>query len=742
MNIDTGIEDFAKKIQQEIISLSQVEDEEFFLEDKFTELMMEELTEADEIDNPFLCNYKARGLKVNGYALSDNESNLDLFISIYNGDATLSSVTKTDVNTGFKRVYNFLMKSLEGHYKNLEEASDVFDLASIIYEFKDNLTNVRFYLLTDGVTKVSSVEDKQEDNLLISHHIWDFERLYRLKSSGNKRESIEIDFGNDFGGGIDCLPMPGSNPDYTTYLTIIPGHTIFELYGKYGPRLLERNVRSFLQVRGNVNKGIRNTIIEEPHMFLAYNNGLSATAQNVKIGTSLNGSHEILWAKDFQIVNGGQTTASIYNAVRKNNADVSDILVPVKLTVLNDEDEMETIIPKISEYANSQNKVSVADFSSNHPFHVKMEELSRTIWAPPQNGMQTQTRWYYERARGQYLDEKGRENTSAKKKAFEARNPNRQKFAKTDLAKFENTWSQLPYIVSRGAQKNFKDFMARLKERGSFKPEVTYYEHLIAKAILFRQAEKIVQQQHYGGYRANIVTYTLSLILHKTGQRIDLDRIWKQQSLSPVINDVIINVSNDVYKHIINPPDGKNVTEWCKKEQCWKDLVAKNIQLPAVLERELINTDKEKKRIIDRGIDNPDSEDYEEIKNIMLVNSDTWLNLSRWAKETGNLQSWQRKLAYSMGTLASKKREPSRKQTTQARIILENAYRLGFRVINEEALRAEEERIINKLKPEDMDRYSKLLAGEQVAFLHKYIGYEKRQEYRKNEKNYYQGMKY
>lgn len=731
MSLDSGIEEFAKVYQQDIISQSQVEDEEYFREDKFTEIMMEDLCEADEIDNPFVCSHRSRGIKVNGYAISENESCIDLFVSIFYGDGSLTSVPKSEVTTAFKRIYNFFTRCLEGYYRDLEEASDVFDLASTIYDMKDNLINVRLFLLTDGITKKDLINDEISEDMTISYHIWDLERLYRLKSSGNKREAIEIDFENDF-GDFRCLPMAGSNPVYKTYLAIMPGDVLFKLYDKFGPRLLERNVRSFLQVRGNINKGIRDTIIKEPYMFLAYNNGLSVTAKELKVKKSSGGDYIIKWAKDFQIVNGGQTTASIYNAVKKNNADISDVLIPLKLTVLKEPEHLNFIVPRISEYANSQNKVSVADFSSNHPFHVKLEELSRTIWAPAKHGMQAQTRWYYERARGQYLDEKGRENTDSRKKAFEARNPNKQKFTKTDLAKFENTWNQLPHIVSRGSEKNFKDFMARLKERGDFQPNNLYFEHLIAKAILFRETEKIVEKQKYGGYRANIVTYTLSLISYKTEQRINLDEIWRQQALTPIMIDTITMISRYVHQHITNPPDGKNVTEWCKKEQCWKELIKANLNIPIEIQKELVKTDVRSRNRVDKGIGSPDSEERKLISEIMLVSSETWINISIWAKQTGSLQLWQRRLAYSMGTLANKGQEPTLKQSIQARKILEETKRLGFKIKDEDKFRLEEDRILNRLSSGDREKYIQLPDEIKVEFIKKYLRQEKIDEYNYN----------
>ncbi|MBR8834023.1 MAG: AIPR family protein [Stigonema ocellatum SAG 48.90 = DSM 106950] len=186
---------------------------------------------------------------------------------------------------------------------------------------------------------------------------------------------------------------------------------------------------------------------------------------------------------NLQIVNGGQTTASIYQAVKKDKADISNIYVQAKLSVVVPE-KVNEIVPLISRYANNQNKVSEADFSANDSFHIKIEELSRTIWAPAVDGTQRQTRWFYERARGQYLDAKGREKTLAKKAAFTSMHPTSQKFTKTDLAKFENTWQQLPHLVSLGAEKNFRELTIKLANRGKFQPDEDYFKRLVAKAIL------------------------------------------------------------------------------------------------------------------------------------------------------------------------------------------------------------------------------------------------------------------
>jgi hypothetical protein len=593
MNDKTRFIQFAEDLRQEVINSSNGgrdrEDGEgdSFREDEFTRLMIEYLSEAGELEYGEVCYHRSRGIKINGYSINQDQDNLNLFVSIHTQQIPPLTVTKQDVETAFRRLINFFKQAIKGYYQFLEEASSAFDMALHIHDLRNKLSQVRLYLFTDGRTTLEIKKNITIENIICSFHIWDIERTYRCLSSGKQRETIEINFESQYGVAIPCLPMPRPNSDYMAYLAIIPGDILYQIYADYGSRLLERNVRSFLQARGKVNKGIRQTILHEPHRFLAYNNGISATAEAVELTDLPGGGKAIKYARDLQIVNGGQTTVSIYQAVKKDKADVSDIYVQAKLSVV-DQEGVNEIVPLISRYANNQNKVSEADFSANDPFHIKIEELSRTIWAPAVDGTQRQTRWFYERARGQYLDAKGRESTPAKKKAFATVHPTAQKFTKTDLAKFENTWNQLPHLVSRGAQKNFVEFTVRLSKRGHIEVDEAYFKRLVAKAILFRSAEKIVQAQQFGGYRANIVTYTLAYLSHKTAQCIDLDAIWKQQSISSAIGDAIALVSQQVHQSITNPPEGRNVTEWCKKEDCWKTIQALDIQLPADFLKELI----------------------------------------------------------------------------------------------------------------------------------------------------------
>jgi hypothetical protein len=675
MSDDVELSQFAENLRQDVLVTAEAEGDEALRSEVFTRMVLETLEEAGEIGEAQACYHRDGGMEVSGYGV-DEDDTLNLFVTIHRGEVPPPSVTKTEIDTALRRALRLWERCRAGEYHlELEESSDQFDMIQRIGMVAGGVERVRLFVLTDGLSRVEFRSEEADAGVLVTHSIWDLRRLHRCMTSGQRREPIEIDFLQRFGQAIPCLSAQEPGADYTAYLAIFPAEVLNELYAQYGPRLLELNVRSFLQARGKVNKGIRETILGEPERFLAYNNGISATASRIEVGTA-NGGTGIVRIQDLQIVNGGQTTASIHHAVRRDKADVSRAFVQAKITVVPP-DRLNDIVPLISRYANSQNRVTEADLSANDPFHVAVEELSRTVWAPATDGTQRQTRWFYERARGQYADALAREGTPARQRAFKQQNPTAQKFAKTDLAKFENTWDQLPHEVSRGAQKNFVGFMQRLEQRGKFRPDLAYFQKLVGKAILFRRAERLVSAQGFGGYRANIVTYTLALLSNKTAQRVDLDRIWERQDIGESLSDAIVDISHRVYAVITDPPGGANVTEYCKRDQCWARIRELDVTLPEGVTGELTALGAARSAR-PTGIDSIQPEERALIDEIAAVAAGVWMALAHWAKETDNLQPWQRSLAFSLGRLAGQGREPSRKQAVQAQRILEEAGRLGF----------------------------------------------------------------
>ena len=378
-------------------------------------------------------------------------------------------------------------------------------------------------------------------------------------------------------------------------------------------------------------------------------------------------------------MNGGQTTASLYHAATKAKADLSAVQVQAKLSVV-DPDQLESIVPKISEFANSQNKVNTADFSANHPFHVKVEELSRTIWAPAADGSQHMTRWFYERARGQYADELARERTPARQRKFREVHPASQRFTKTDLAKYENTWDQLPANVSLGAEKNFREFMLRLKERGDYLPDGEYLERLIAKAILFKRSGKLIGALALGGYRAQTVTYTLALIANRTGQRLNLADIWRRQTLTAELESTIETLAPRVHETLLAAPGKGNVGEWAKKPTCWAAMQKLDWEPSSALSLQLVPASRATRTRNESSVAEVlSAEERTAMDAVLAVYAVSWFELAAWAKQTDNFQSWERGLAFSLGRLRSADKEPSRKQAVQGERILAEARRLGFR---------------------------------------------------------------
>jgi hypothetical protein len=668
------LEQFATSLHQDVISRSEAEDEEQFRASAFTELMLDYLSEAGEVEGATVCHHKAKGEEVSAYALSEDGNFLELVLSLHTQSIPPRTVTKAEVDAGFKRLTEFLRRSLKGALGTIDESAPAYDMADSIRNARSNLASARLYVVTDGRMTDIKKEPEVVDGITVSYHVWDIVRLHRFVLSGLQREPIEIDFAEKYGELIPCLSIPGNTDDYRAYLAVIRGDILASLYEEHGPRLLERNVRSFLQARGKVNKGIQKTIKENPERFLAYNNGISITAAEIVVEPGRDGTPGIAWAKDLQIVNGGQTTASLYHAAKKEQADVSSVHVQAKISVIQPH-LVEKLVPLISRFANSQNKVNEADFFANSEFHIELEKLSRAIWTPPRPG---QTHWFYERARGQYQDEKARQRTPGQKKTFKEWNPTQQKFTKTDLAKFENTWAAFPHLVSLGAEKNFQQFTGRMAEEKWGTPDQDYFVNLVAKAILFRRAEKIVSAQEFGAYRANIVTYTLALIYFRTSRRIDLKRIWNEQDISLPLKELIASISLEVHRSITHPPGGRNVTEWCKKPACWEAIKAIEFEIPAKVQSDLVPVGRGSATVAPSQAPPLDAEDERRASVIAVISGDTWFALANWAKQTNSLTPWDRKFAFSIGTQAKRGKTFSSKQLGHAERIMQEAKRLGF----------------------------------------------------------------
>lgn len=602
-----SIDEFAKDFFQEILGEADAAGQ--FLETVFFEKFCTFLTDAGELDTADRADYRGppnSGIRVDGYGGDpvNSSGTLSLVIADFHQSAEVGRLIQTEMNAIFQRLYRFLQKALDPAWRNaLEETSPAFGLADLIAQRWGRITRIRMFLISNRELsdRVDGREADEIDGRAVTYSVWDIKRLHRFATVGHGREDIEIDLERDFGGVLPLLPAHLSADEYEAYLAVVPGQMLASIYDRWGARLLEQNVRVFLQARGNVNKGIRNTLENDPSMFFAYNNGITATAEAVTTNER-RGQLVLTGFRNLQIVNGGQTTASIHMAMR-SKLDLSKVFVQMKLSIV-DEEQTEEVVPKISEFANSQNRVNAADFFANHPFHVRMEGFSRRIYAPSPDGTFRETKWFYERARGQFNDARSR-LTPAQRKKFDFEHPRGQLFSKTDLAKFLNVWEQKPDKVSLGAQKNFAHFahdVGQVWKKNEDNFNEAFFREAVAKAIVFKSTEKIVSDQPWyeGGYRANIVAYAIAKMAHDTGEMkraVDFQLIWNSQAISGAMELALARAAREVHDILIDPPSGiRNVTEWAKKQACWNRVQRVRIDWPESFLEELISREEQKGR--------------------------------------------------------------------------------------------------------------------------------------------------
>lgn len=548
----------------------------------FVDDAAERLTDAEEFSDFQQCRFAVTSpgygrLQVDGYAFDDTDGSLALLIARFSGTPEFLDLPAEESEEAFHTLERFFEASLVGglsHDRLLAETPGA-GLAADIVRLRGSMLRLRLYLVTDRLSSLDGdVPGRDElSGVPVERHVWDAARFHKASESVSGRDDLEVDFRADGAEGIPALHAGSGDGDYEGYLCTIPGPLLAGIYERHGSRLLEGNVRSFLSTKGKINSSIQGTIADRPAMFFAYNNGVAATAEAVEFDP---GTSRIVRAVNLQIVNGGQTTASLAAAARLG-LDLSKVCVQMKLSVLSPERAGE-LIPLIARYANSQNKVNESDFFANHPYHHRLEQLARRIMAPA-IGSGMATRWYYERSRGQFANEQ-KYLSAADKRAFLTVHPKEQLLTKLDVAKLENTWKGLPHKVSLGAQKNFVFFAGWLAKRWTENDatfDELYFRNLVAMAILFRRTETIVAAQpwYQGAYRPNIVTYTLAVLQFTIlksgkGRQLDLDDIWAKQSVPEALCTHIAAIARGVFGVLTDPGRPRaNVTEWAKQEACW-----------------------------------------------------------------------------------------------------------------------------------------------------------------------------
>lgn len=581
----------------------------------FLNKMSEQLQNMEYIFNPTIYQFYKAGtthkiMQFDLHAYDEIDKSFILLINDYNDDESLQNLTQTDIDKFSSRMLSFLQETYRGTvYKFIDPSQDAYKLARdlekqlkkdyVDTDNDDSIEKIKLFIVTNKKISKTVKNTKLDDfyNKRVELNVWDIERIYDVISSGKDKEPVIIDFERlTKGKGIEYLKADlGNIEDYDAYLSILPGQLLSDMYWEHGSRLLEGNVRAFLSNKGKVNKGIRNTIKKEPSKFFTYNNGIACTAKEVHF--SSNGKY-ITKIEDLQIINGGQTTASLTTAWNKDKAPLDNIFVPMKLTIIKS-DQYDDMIQNISRFANSQNKVTDADLFSNHPFHREFEKMSTKIPAPPKYGENHNTFWYYERSRGKYQQSKFKLNTDSKLKDFERRYPKKQVIVKEDLAKYLMTGIYLrPDWVSKGRAKNMTEFAHKIheqwvKDRTMFNEK--YFKDAISYAILYKFVDNLVANSNWylkGGIKLNIVPYTISKIISNlpSGFMFDLNRIWREQTVYRSF-EFEINKVAQLADRFINDSKGVIATENAKKEDTWKRFKELNLTFSQEFINDLVSTE-------------------------------------------------------------------------------------------------------------------------------------------------------
>lgn len=575
------LEEFHQDFLQSV--LSDAESRGLLKAQSFFEIICEDLVGVGDLSNNYSpAEYIKRGLEVYGYDYDEERRILTILNHQFFQEDTIQTLTKVQIESKFNRLKAFFRKCLDGLFNDLEETSEAYGMAYNICRYieKKLINKVRLMILSDGKATRNLVELPSEniDEVQFDFRVIDIDYLYNIYESESKSavSDIEVD--------LPCLKVNDENNSYQSYLSVINGDLLVSIYEEHGQKLFEQNVRTFLQFRGNVNKGLKNTIEYKPEMFFAYNNGITATAESVEIGIDGN----LKKIRNFQIVNGGQTTSAIYAAKMTSNLDVSTVAVQMKLSVVKKVEDQDEFISKVAEYANTQNKINNSDFFSNSPFHKDMKEYSSRIYAPAIGGSQKRTHWFYERVRGEYLNSQAYLKP-AEKGRFMLENPKSQVVDKTLLSKTEIMWGKRPDIVSKGAQESFKKFAEEINEtleKDNLAITESYFKEAICRVIIFRSVEKLVSQAAWydGGFRAQTVAYSisyLSALVQNSGVYLNFDLIWELQQVPEELLDMLKLIAEKVYYQITHPAPGyANITQWTKNQGCWARVQEMDIDFP------------------------------------------------------------------------------------------------------------------------------------------------------------------
>ena len=593
-----------------------------------SEMMINDFNQINDIS---ICNFEwkngnrqYKSMKIDAYSVDVVSNTVNLLVADYN-DRDITTITNEIKNNLSQLMLSFFENSLKGFFLATEQSAPYTQAAQEIKRNNEYIDKIHLYIIS-----TNKISEKVKDLLLqplvyqgkvykVKLDVIDFNRIYKTRAAFFEKEDIIIETAKYGVEGIPCIKAELGTDAYDSYLAVVPGEFLADIYDDYSSQLLESNVRSFLSFRGGINKGIRGTILNSRDKFFTYNNGISAIAKKIECKFIDKIGMVITNFVGLQIINGGQTTASLASTRIKDKASLKNIYVQMKLTVVKEEDA--EFVRNIAKFANSQNKVTSADLNSNHPYYTRIEELSRKLYAPAVNGNPYQELWFFERARGQYEQPMIKMTTKKQRDDYQKIRPKDKRFTKTDLAKYVNSADMLPYFVSWGADVNatkFQEVLEKKWEKDNSLYNEYYYKEVIGMAIIYKSLEKIISKQEWymenRAYRPQLVTYTFSKFVYevkKTGLNIDYKAIWDKQAIPNVMEDELANISKLAFDNIYGEREISNISSYCKTKQCWERMQAKPYKLSESIysvlisneDRQIDMTRAKKEQRFESGID-------------------------------------------------------------------------------------------------------------------------------------------
>ena len=635
----------------------------------------------------FYLTNESKSYRIDGYGFDDEGDILYLVFSEFHQDENVKTIDVEKIREGLAYLSSFI-KCLNDNsiFEDLDE-SDQSEV-TILNDLKEKISSRKIELLylTNCIAPPNYKKEEELKGIKHDHSVLGFSEMYRFHITADDIEhSINIDLPEiNSGKGLDILKATEESDKLEGYLLKMPGRILAEIYESHKVALLESNIRFYLQDKANTNKGIlrtirgdkKNGVIAEPEMFFSYNNGISATCTNIE----LTEKGQLSNIYGLQIVNGGQTTASIHQILgTEYDAFLDKVSVQMKLSVIKDEQGKEDIIRKIAEYANTQNPIKKSDLTSNNSFIISLETFSKNTAPPSFTPGTVVSKWFFERKVGEYNNLQLNAKKESRFEAFVNVFPKKQMIKKTDFAKRAWAWGMpdkngkkevLPYVASKSAEIVYRKYIDTV-ENNKIEADLAYYKTSIAKEILYKKIYTLLPDLGVSGYKSNVALYTLSWLSYLSRDKIDLSSIWDKQDVSrqliqefkkmiPLVHAIILTPNNENSEHY-----GKNIGEFTKKEECWSLLKKKRFSLddniPEITAPEIVWGN-------DGG---PNS-------NRLHETEEFWNKMTVWALSCDCMGDREKSMMFSVSRILKNGKPFTTRQEKFRDDILEKALREGF----------------------------------------------------------------